>query len=120
MDVIEIRGMRLHGRHGANPGERDREQPFDVDVELELDLSRAASSDDLAETVDYAGLHAAIARIVRERSYNLLERLAQEILDATFADVRVRSASVSVAKPNLLDGATPRVTLRRARTGNAR
>ena len=32
MDVIELRGVRAYGKHGANPGERDRDQPFDADT----------------------------------------------------------------------------------------
>jgi 7,8-dihydroneopterin aldolase/epimerase/oxygenase len=115
MDVIEIRGIRAHGKHGANPGERDRDQPFDVDIEIGIDLSRPAFSDVLADTVDYGELHETIVCIVRDRSFALLERLAAEILNAVFADERIARASVSIAKPNLLDGATPRVTLLRQR-----
>ena len=115
MDVITLTGIRTYGKHGADPGERDSEQPFDVDLEIGLDLLKASRSDDLADTVNYAQIHATIVRIVRERSFALLERLAAEILDAIFVDERIRSASISLAKPQLLDGATPRVTLRRER-----
>jgi len=114
-DVIAVRGMRLYGRHGANPGERDAEQAFDVDVELRLDLSRASKSDDLADTIDYAALHARIERTVRVESFALLERLAGAIADEMLADDRVDVVRVSIAKPKLLNGATPSVTLSRAR-----
>ena len=113
MDRIALRGMRVYGRHGANPGERDREQPFDIEVLLEVDLRAAQASDALGDTVDYAGLHGRIAELVRTRSYALLERLAGEVLHAIFADARVRRAQVSIAKPALLEGATPSVTLER-------
>jgi dihydroneopterin aldolase len=45
----------------------------------------------------------------------LLERLGAEILDVAFADERVRAAEVSIGKPELLDGATATVTVRRTR-----
>ena len=109
MDLIEIRGIRVFGRHGANPGERDVPQPFDVDVTLELDLAAARRSDALSDTVDYAAVHAVVTRIVRERSYALLERLGGEMLDALLTDARVRRAEVRIAKPGLLFGATPAV-----------
>lgn len=115
MDVIALRGMRVYGRHGADPGERDREQPFDLDVRLQLDLSAAAASDDLADTLNYAVLHEAIVRIVQTTSFLLLERLAGAIVDAAFTDARVVEAEVTIAKPQLLDGATPSVMLRRRR-----
>ncbi len=110
-DTIALRGIRAYGRHGANPGERDFPQPFDIDLEVDLDLSRARRSDALAETVDYAALHARVVAIVRDRSFALLERLGQELLDEALRDPRVRGARVTVAKPGLLDGATPSVSI---------
>jgi dihydroneopterin aldolase len=106
---------RAFGRHGANPGEKDVPQPFDIDVSLDIDLTRARRSDDLADTVSYAALHAAIVRIVSERSYDLLERLGQDVLDVLLSDERVVRARVRIAKPGLLAGATPSVTLRAER-----
>ncbi|HEX3462756.1 MAG TPA: dihydroneopterin aldolase [Candidatus Elarobacter sp.] len=117
MDEIAITGMRLMGRHGAYAGEKDRPQPFDVTLKLSLDLSAAAQSDALADTLDYAELHRRIAEVVETRSFDLLERLCAEIVRVAFEDERVREAEVSVAKPGRLNGATATVTLRRARNG---
>lgn len=113
MDVIALRGMRVMGRHGANPGERDAEQLFHLDLELHADLSAAQRSDDLEDTIDYDALHKRISQIVRTTSFALLERLAGEILSAIFEDSRVARAHVAIAKPQLLDGATPSVLLQR-------
>ncbi len=114
-DRIALASVRAYGRHGADPGERDVAQPFDLDVELDVDLSRARASDALADTVDYAALHARIVALVRDTSYVLLERLADEIGRAILEDARVASARVTIAKPRLLGGATPSVTIRAAR-----
>ena len=111
MDRIALRGMRVNGRHGANPGERDSEQPFDIDVVFDIDLRAASASDALGDTVNYAEVHADIARAVREQSFELLERLAGYVLDRLFRDARIARAELTVAKPELLDGATPSVTL---------
>ena len=115
LDRIELSGMRVFGRHGANPGEKDVPQPFDVDVALDVDLAAARRTDALAETIDYDRLHRLLTAIVRDRSYDLLERLAQEMIDAIMDDGRVISASVRIAKPHLLAGATPAVTVRATR-----
>jgi len=110
-DGIELTGIRVYGRHGANPGEKDVPQPFDVDVHVEVDLGAARRSDALADTLDYGALHRTIVAIVRDTSFDLLERLGQEILDTVLADARVVRARVRIAKPGLLAGATPAVTL---------
>ena len=109
--TIAIRDIRALGKHGALPGERDREQPFDLDVELDVDLGRARKSDDLADTVDYGVLHARIVQLVAERSFALLERLGDEILTDVMRDERVRRARVTIAKPKLMEGATPSIRI---------
>jgi dihydroneopterin aldolase len=111
MDVIALDGVRVFGRHGANPGEREREQPFDVNVRIELNLQAASHSDDLNDTLDYAQLHQRIAAVVQSTSFVLLERLGSELLHEIFRDPRVARAEVQIAKPQLLDGATPSVRL---------
>jgi 7,8-dihydroneopterin aldolase/epimerase/oxygenase len=113
VDVIALRGVRAHGRHGANPGEREREQPFDLDVFIEMDLQQATRSDELADTFDYAKLHERITYVVASTSFMLLERLAGEVLQDIFSDARVARAEIEIAKPALLNGATPSVRLRR-------
>ncbi len=112
MDTIAIRGIRAHGRHGARPGERDHAQAFDIDLELTADLTRARSSDALADTLDYQRLHARVVAIVGSTSFALLERLGEAILRDLLGDARVVNATITLAKPNLLAGATPSVTLR--------
>jgi len=114
-DTIALRSIRVFARHGANPGERDAPQAFDIDVALDIDLRAARKTDALADTVDYAALHAGIMRAVSTTSYFLLERLGQDVLDVIFADSRVVSAEVCIAKPGLLGGATPSVTVRQER-----
>ncbi len=114
-DRIEVRHIRAYGRHGANPGERDHPQAFDLDLTLEVDLSAARRSDRLDDTLDYAALHGAIVGIVREHSYQLLERLGDAILAQVMSDPRITEAELTIAKPGLLSGATPAVTLRSVR-----
>ena len=55
-DRIEVRGLRLLGTHGVLPEERTRPQPFEVDADLVVSMVEAGASDDLADTVDYAGI----------------------------------------------------------------
>ena len=115
MDEIAITGIRAYGRHGAYPGEKDQAQAFDVGLRLQVDLTLAAGSDVLADTIDYAALHRRVVELVEQRSFDLLERLGAEIVAAAFDDARVVAAEVSIGKPGLLDGATASVTLRRSR-----
>ena len=110
---IRINNMRFWGKHGANAGERDREQPIDVDIELAIDLAVAASSDSLADTIDYDKAYATCEQIVTHESCVLLEALADRIAVALCHDPKIIEVIVRVRKPRLLEGATPEVELRR-------
>jgi dihydroneopterin aldolase len=107
--------MRVFGRHGANPGEQDVPQPFDVDVELEVDLERSIHTDALDDTLDYRKVQQIVADVVGTGRFMLLERLAQEIARVILQEHRVHAVTITIAKPGLLAGATPSVTLRRTR-----
>ena len=111
MDRIEVRGLRAYGRHGANAGEAEIVQPLDLDLDLSIDLRAARTSDDLADTVDYDALSRRVRTTVATTSFRLLERLADAIAREIITDERIVRAAVRIAKPQLLDGATPAVTV---------
>jgi dihydroneopterin aldolase len=79
--------------------ERADGQDFVVDVALEVDTRPAAASDDLADTVDYGKLAAALADVVSGAPVDLLETLASRLAGVCLADPRVSAAEVTVHKP---------------------
>lgn len=99
-DRVVLRGLRVRGRHGVLAAERELGQEFVVDVALALDLRPAGVSDDVADTVHYADLAVALARVVAGEPVALLETLAQRLADVCLADPRVRRAEVTVHKPS--------------------
>ncbi len=118
-DRIEIRDLRVVGRHGVLPEERDRSQPFSLDIVAWLDTSEAQRSDALTDTVDYAALAHTAAEVVAGRSFQLLEALAGRLADALLvSDSRLQAVEVAVRKlrpPLALDVATTGVRVRRSR-----
>jgi dihydroneopterin aldolase len=117
-DRITLRGLRFLGRHGVELEERLEPQPFEVDLILRGDLSAAAASDDLADTVDYSTLFTLVGEVVEGRSYRLIEALAGAIANAVLAAHPVEDVEVRVRKPKApLPGAfeTVEVRLRRRR-----
>ena len=98
MDRILISGLRELGIHGVLPEEQLRPQPFQVDLELIVDMTAAAESDVLDDTVDYSAVCEAVTRVVGSESYALLERLAERIAEVCRADTRVRGVIVELRK----------------------
>ena len=102
-DRLSLLGMRFMGRHGANPGEQDEPQPFEVDVILHADLAPAADSDDLSATVDYDGIAEVARAVVEGASVALIETLAgsiaRDVLAVTDPSL-VDAVEVNVRKPD--------------------
>ncbi|MGD0285869.1 MAG: dihydroneopterin aldolase [Acidimicrobiales bacterium] len=117
-DRIELRGLRVLGRHGALEGEQDAAQPFEIDLEVEADFRGAARDDDLAKTVDYSLVVEKATEIVHRRRYRLLEALAGAIATEVLEIPAVRAVTVTVRKlrpPVAADMASAGVSLRRER-----
>lgn len=99
-DRVVLRGLRGYGRHGVLESERRLGQSFLVDVAIELDTSRAAETDDVADTVDYSDVAESVLAIIEGEPVALLEKLAQLICDAVLANERVQAVDVTVHKPS--------------------
>lgn len=78
-DRVLIEGLTFFGYHGVRPEEQRLGQKFRVDVELTLDLGRAASSDRVADTVNYEEICRLVLEVGRGRRCNLVETLAERI-----------------------------------------
>ncbi len=117
-DLIELRGLRVLGRHGALEGEQDTAQPFEIDLEVEADIAEAADDDDLAKTVDYSLVVDKATEIVHQRQYRLLEALAAAIATGILEIPAVSAVTVTVRKlrpPVAADMTSAGVRLRRER-----
>ncbi len=98
MDTIRLHSIEVMCILGDLPEERVKEQRIVVDVALELDLSLAASTDDLTDTVDYALLVGNIREALEESQCRLLERATEIVAGVCLEDPRVVRASVSIKK----------------------
>jgi 7,8-dihydroneopterin aldolase/epimerase/oxygenase len=105
-DRIFLTGMVFEGRHGVSDVERAEHQPIEVDLEVTLDLAAAGASDDLDQTVDYGALFETCRLVVEERSFRLLEGIAESIArDVLATHARVEAVTVRVTKPGVpIDG----------------
>ncbi len=100
--TIQLKKLRFHGRHGVLPEEAVLGQPWILDVELRVDIARAAATDELAHTVNYAEVYALCREVVEGQRFALIETLAHRLLTAILeAQPLVRSATVTVHKPHV-------------------
>jgi dihydroneopterin aldolase len=117
-DRIAVRGLTAHAHHGVYEAERRLGQTFRVDAVIELDTAPAAAGDDLERTVNYAALARALHGVLTGEPVDLLETLAQRLVDVCLDDPRVDAVEITVHKPQAdlgvpFDDVT--VTIRRER-----
>lgn len=98
MDKILLPQIDVIACHGAEQWEQSTPQPFRISVELELDLSPAAESDQLADTIHYGELYAAIIQLAESERFALIETLADAVARLCLADGRVEAVRVAVEK----------------------
>ena len=94
---LELNGIDVDCIIGERPDERTRTQRLRVDVVLTID-DKAAETDELADTVDYAALTEGIRAALVAAKCKMIERAARVVADLCLADAKVSAATVSVTK----------------------
>lgn len=101
MDTINISELKIFAHHGVFDEEKRDGQEFIVNAVLFSDLEKAALSDDLRSTVNYAEVCETIRDVMKKNTYDLIETAAQ---DCAYAILRIFSrvcrVDIEVRKPN--------------------
>ena len=100
MSTIRLKNIRIFANHGCLTEEEKIGSDYIVNLKVTADLSKAAKTDELGDTVDYVQLQ----RIVREQMAirsKLLEQVGQRIIDEILKEIKlVDSVRVRVSKIN--------------------
>ncbi|HIW37790.1 MAG TPA: dihydroneopterin aldolase [Candidatus Jeotgalicoccus stercoravium] len=101
MDKIHINGIKIYSYHGAIKEERVLGQYFIIDLVLHLDLSLAARTDDLSQTVHYGEVYELVETIVKGEAVSLIEHLAGKINAQLFDRyAKIVEVETTITKPN--------------------
>jgi len=98
MDRIRLVNMAFYAYHGLSAAEKETGRRFEVDCELAIDLAQAGRSDRLNNTVDYASVYDLIREIVLNKSFALVEGLAEELAAQVLKRFEVIETTVRVRK----------------------
>ena len=95
--TLELNGIDVDCVIGERPDERTRTQRLRVDVVLTIG-GRAAETDELADTVDYAALTEKIRAALVTAKCRMIERAAKVVCDLCLEDAKVSAAKVRITK----------------------
>lgn len=100
MDKIIIKNLKLFCYHGVNPEEKVDGQNFIFDIEASVDLSVPCETDNVDDTVSYAKMIKTVRKVSQSQKDDLIERVAQRIIDALFEEYeKIQSIKILVKKP---------------------
>lgn len=100
-DYLVIERLEFQGHCGVTTAERQALQPIAVDLELEYPsatFTRAASTHDIADAVDYAAVSARVLEVGRKQPYALLETLGETVMSMLFREFPVTGAKLWIRK----------------------
>ena len=106
-DRIFITGLSLHAYHGVMAHEAKVGQSFTIDLDLAIDLSDAARSDKVVDTVSYDKVVQCASEVFCAQRFRLIEAAAGKVADTVLAKFpRVLSVRVTIHKPHAPVAAT--------------
>jgi dihydroneopterin aldolase len=106
MDKIHIEGLEVFALIGVYDWEREHQQRLIVDVELSADLSLAALTDDVNNTLNYAEIAQGLSNFAAKSQYKLIEALASHMLDWLLHSFpKLKKVRLKLSKPDILANA---------------
>lgn len=105
MGKIYISGLKVDTLIGVYDWERTSPTTLLLDVTMRADLSRAMSSDDVADTIDYAKVAECIVNTGKRSTFELLEAFGNAVMNDVCHQFPVKDISVKITKPGILPNA---------------
>lgn len=101
-DLVYVRNLRIDCVIGAFEWERRIRQTVAIDLDLAADAARAASTDRLADTVDYKAITKRLVDVVGKSEFRLVETLAERVAQVVLQEFTVAWVRVRVNKKGAL------------------
>ncbi len=99
---INITNLRLRTYIGFNPDERTKQQDVVVNAEIRYRADPAFASDDEKDALNYKIITKRMISHIEQGRFNLLEKLAADLLAIATESEQVSFAEVRVDKPHAL------------------
>ena len=105
MDIIYLHGLKVNCVIGVWEWERQIRQTITLDLDMGFDISRAAASDDLQDTLSYKDVAKRVTEFVSESEFALVEKLAEQVATILRDEFAIQWCRVRVNKFGAVNGA---------------
>ena len=99
---VIISELILNLKLGYYDFEKEKPQKVNFSLEANYEDKKPTNDKDLKSIVNYAKLVRLVKKLVKNRHYNFLETLAEDVFDELFKDKRIGKISLKIEKLEVL------------------
>jgi dihydroneopterin aldolase len=105
-DLVFIEDLRIQTVIGIFDWEREITQTVSLDLQMAFDISRAAASDDIVDTLDYKAVSKRLIQFVEGSEFQLVEALAEHCASIVLNEFPVTWLNLKLSKPGAVRGSS--------------
>jgi len=99
---VLIKELILDLKLGYYDFEKEKTQKVKFSLEIDYEDKKPSNDKDLKSIVNYAKIVKLIKKLIKNKHYNFLETLAEDVFDELFKDKRIDKISLRIEKLEIL------------------
>jgi len=99
---VLIKDLALDLKLGYYDFEKEKAQKVKFSLEVDYEDKKPSNDKDLKSIVNYAKIVKLIKKLVKNKHYNFLETLAEDVFDELFKDRRIDKISLRIEKLEIM------------------
>ncbi|MBF0429740.1 MAG: dihydroneopterin aldolase [Fibrobacteria bacterium] len=101
--LVKIKNLKVNCFIGILPEEKSAPQDLFLSITFSFESTKAAETDDIAHTVDYAKLTNFVQSHLQKNRYNLLECMAEKLIISIFSQwEKILWCKLTIKKPGAI------------------
>ena len=103
---ILIKEITLNLKLGYYNFEKEKKQKIKFNLEIDYEDKKPTNDKDIKSIVNYGKVVKLITKLVKNKHYNFLETLAEDVFDELFKDKRIAKITLQIEKLEILKECT--------------
>lgn len=104
MDIVYLNDLRIETVIGIYDWERRTRQTVILDIEMGADISEAARTDNIENTLDYKAVAKRLFAFIESSEFKLVETLAEKVAEIILVEFKVPWCRIRLNKKGAVRG----------------
>ena len=99
---VLIKDLVLNLKLGYNEEEKNKSQKVKFNLDINYEDKKPSNDKDIKSIVNYAKIVKLIKKLIKNKHYNFLETLAEDVFDELFKDKRIDKITLQIEKLEIM------------------